>query len=473
MLRTHTCGELTIQDVGKDVELCGWVGSRRDHGKLIFIDIRDRQGLTQVVFIPKEAPQAYELGQSLRSEFVIRIKGRVNPRPKGTINPKIPTGEVEVLARELEILNPSLSLPFEISDSLDLGEEIRLKYRYLDLRRPRMLNNILLRHKLYQVSRSLLNASGFIEVETPVLTKSTPEGARDFLVPSRLSPGEFYALPQSPQLFKQILMVSGLEKYFQIAKCFRDEDLRSDRQPEFTQLDMEMSFVDEEDVFSVSERLFYEIFKQLKGVELSLPFKRLTYKEAMEGYKSDKPDLRREKDEFALVWITDFPLFKFNREENRWESEHHPFTAPNHNDTVLLQAGNLAGVRSRSYDLVLNGQEIASGSIRIHNQDVQQAIFKILGLSAEEVKAKFGFLLEAFSYGAPPHGGIAFGLDRLLTIITGCDSIREVIAFPKTQKGICPLTSAPSEVAEKQLNELNLTYKKSPPQGVGGCPPKF
>lgn len=469
MLRTHGCGELTINDAGKDVTLCGWVGSRRDHGKLIFIDIRDRQGLTQAVFIPKEQPKAYELAVSLRSEFVIKVKGKVSPRPKGTSNPKIPTGEIEILAQDLEILNPSDNPPFEIGDCLDIGEEIRLRYRYLDLRRPKMLSNILLRHKLYQIIRSFFDAEGFIEVETPVLTKSTPEGARDFLVPSRLNRREFYALPQSPQLFKQILMVAAIDKYFQLAKCFRDEDLRADRQPEFTQLDMEMSFINEEDIFAIFEKLFYEIFKQLKGVELVIPFKRMTYQEAMNEYNSDKPDLRQAKGEFlppsdvpaayAFVWITDFPLFKFNEDEKRWDSEHHPFTAPRDEDISLLQGKDLGQIRSRSYDLVLNGQEIASGSIRIHNQGLQKNIFQVLGLSDEEIKSKFGFLLEAFSYGAPPHGGIALGLDRFLTIISGSDSIREVIAFPKTQRGSCPMTSAPSEVTQKQLGELHLSYK--------------
>lgn len=465
MLRTHTCGELTINDVGKEVVLCGWVGARRDHGKLIFIDIRDRSGITQAVFIPKESPQGYELATTLRSEFVIRLRGKVNPRPKGTVNPRIPSGEIEILAMELEILNPAANLPFEISESLEVplggqvGEEIRLKYRYLDLRRQAMSSNILLRHKLYQALRKFLDSAGFIEVETPILTKSTPEGARDFLVPSRLNPGEFYALPQSPQLFKQLLMVSGLEKYFQIAKCFRDEDLRADRQPEFTQLDMEMSFINEDDILGLTERLFYAIFKELKGIELPIPWTRMTYKEAMERYHCDKPDLRLAGNEFAFVWIIDFPLFKYNDEEKRWESEHHPFTAPNAQDIPLMDKGGLAGIRSRSYDLVLNGNEIASGSIRIHGQGLQEKIFRILGLSDEEAKAKFGFLLEAFTYGAPPHGGIAFGLDRILAILTGCASIRDVIAFPKTQKGICPMTGAPGEVTQTQLNELNLTYK--------------
>lgn len=461
MLRTHTCGELTINDVGREVTLCGWVNARRDHGKLIFIDIRDRQGITQAVFVPGEAPIAYESAASLRSEFVIQLKGKVNPRPRGTINPKISTGEIEILAQELEILNPSQNPPFEISDNLEIGEESRLKYRYLDLRRQKMFSNIVLRHKLYQITRRILDEEGFIEVETPILTKSTPEGARDFLVPSRLSPGEFYALPQSPQLFKQLLMVSGIEKYFQIAKCFRDEDLRSDRQPEFTQLDMEMSFVSEDDIFQVTERLFSRLLKELKGIEIGLPFKRICYRESISQYGSDKPDLRAQKEQFAFCWVTDFPLFKFNEEEKRWESEHHPFTAPQDEDISLLDdPKRLSSVRSRSYDLVLNGQEIASGSIRIHNQELQRKVFQALGLTPDEAKAKFGFLLEAFTYGAPPHAGIAFGLDRLLSILSNAHSIREVIAFPKTQKGTCLMTNAPSEVSEKQLSELNLTYKQ-------------
>jgi len=462
MLYTHTCGELTIKDVGKEVTLCGWVQARRDHGKLIFIDVRDRYGLTQVVFIPKEAPDAYKTAGSLRNEFVIKLKGKINPRPQGTINPKIPTGEIELAAQELEILNPSGALPFEIDDNLQLGEEIRLKYRYLDMRRQSVLNNIILRHRLYQACRRYLDRQGFIEVETPILTKSTPEGARDFLVPSRLSPGEFYALPQSPQLFKQILMVAGTQKYFQIAKCFRDEDLRADRQPEFTQLDLEMSFLSEEDIFGLSEGLFSEMFKELKGIELKVPFPRLAYKDAMSRYGCDKPDLRKEKEGFAFAWIVDFPLFKFNQEEKRWESEHHPFTAVKEEDIPLLEGKDLANIRSRSYDLVLNGQEIASGSVRIHNQELQKKIFQILGLTPQEAETKFGFLLEAFTYGAPPHGGIAFGLDRLLAILIGCDSIREVIPFPKTQKGTCPMTNAPSEVTEEQLKELNLSYLKKP-----------
>ncbi|MCM8770385.1 MAG: aspartate--tRNA ligase [Candidatus Omnitrophica bacterium] len=461
MLYTHTCGELKAKDIGKEVTLCGWVQARRDHGKLIFIDIRDRYGITQVVFIPKSATAAYKKAQDLRNEFVILVKGVVNRRPKGTENPKLSTGEIEVEARELEILNPAKTPPFEIDDNIEVGEESRLKYRYLDLRRKRVFENFILRHRLYKLVRNFLDKEGFIEAETPMLTKSTPEGARDYLVPSRLNPGQFYALPQSPQLFKQILMVAGIEKYFQIAKCFRDEDLRADRQPEFTQLDLEMSFIEENDIFELSEKLMKEIFKEIKGIEIKIPFIRLSYNEAISKYNSDKPDLRKElKEDFAFVWIVDFPLFKYNPEEKRWESEHHPFTAPRPQDIALLDNVSLDKVKARSYDLVLNGQEIGSGSIRIHNQELQRKIFKIIGLDEEEARKRFGFLLEAFEYGAPPHGGIAFGLDRFLAILAQEESIREVIAFPKTQKAFCPLTGAPSDVDEQQLEELNITVKR-------------
>ncbi|MBI4707794.1 MAG: aspartate--tRNA ligase [Candidatus Omnitrophica bacterium] len=460
MLRTHTCGQLTKADVGKEVVLCGWVATRRDHGKLIFIDIRDRYGLTQVTFIPRDAGESYKIAQDLRSEFVIKVTGVVNPRPQGTINPKLATGEVEVLAKNVEILNPSLNPPFEIQEELNVSEESRLKYRYLDLRRKKVFNNLELRSNLYKIIRNYLSARDFIECETPILTKSTPEGARDYLVPSRLNPGQFYALPQSPQLFKQILMVSGIERYYQIAKCFRDEDLRADRQPEFTQLDMEMSFVDEEDIFKLSEELMQLILKELKGIEIKTPFPRLTYAQAQEKYKSDKPDLRKElNSDFAFVWIVDFPLFKFNDEEKRWESEHHPFTSPAMEDLAALES-DPAKVKSRSYDLVLNGNEIGSGSIRIHSQNLQERIFKIIGISEEEARKRFGFLLEAFQYGAPPHAGVAYGLDRLLTILSGEESIREVITFPKTSTGACPLTNAPSDVAERQLKELGIAVIK-------------
>ena len=461
MLRTHNCGELTANDAGKEVTLCGWVATRRDHGKLIFIDIRDRYGLTQVVFIPKECGQeTYAKGSQLRSEFVIRVKGTVNKRPANTINPKLATGEIEVPAKELEVLNPSLTPPFEIEDTLEVTEEARLKYRYLDLRRKKVFSNFIMRHNLYKVIRAFLDAQGFIESETPILTKSTPEGARDYLVPSRLNPGEFYALPQSPQLFKQILMVSGIDKYYQIAKCFRDEDLRADRQPEFTQLDLEMSFPDEEDIFLVIERLMQLIFKEIKGIDIPVPFPRMSFAQAQAKYATDKPDLRKEfNTEFAFVWIKDFPLFKYNEEEKRWESEHHPFTAPAAEDLALLEE-TPAKIKSRSYDLVLNGTELGSGSIRIHDQALQEKIFKIIGLSREEAHKRFGFLMEAFQFGAPPHGGFAFGIDRLLAILAGEDSIREVITFPKTQKAFCPLTNAPSGVDERQLKELHLSIKK-------------
>ena len=459
MLRTHTCGQLNSADTGKQVTLCGWVARRRDHGKLIFIDIRDRYGFTQVVFIPKESGEAYKLAQELRSEFVIKLSGVVNKRPAGTINTKLATGEIEVLAKELQILNPSLTPPFEIEDTAQITEEMRLKYRYLDLRRARVFNNLVLRSSLYKIIRAYLGGLDFIECETPILTKSTPEGARDYLVPSRLNIGQFFALPQSPQLFKQILMVSGIERYYQIAKCFRDEDLRADRQPEFTQLDIEMSFVNEEDIFALTEGLMKSILKELKNIDIQVPFKRISYKETMQKYGSDKPDLRAElKNDFAFCWIVDFPLFKFNAEEKRWESEHHPFTAPAETDLENMEKAP-DKVKSRSYDLVLNGMELGSGSIRIHRQELQERIFNIIGIDKEEMRRRFGFLLEAFQFGAPPHAGVAFGLDRLLAILSGESSIREVITFPKTSGAFCPLTRAPSDVEDKQLKELGITIK--------------
>jgi aspartyl-tRNA synthetase len=460
MLRTHTCAGLNANDIGKEATLCGWVANRRDHGKLIFIDIRDRYGLTQVVFIPKESGEAYKLAQELRSEFVIKLKGTVNKRPGGTINAKLATGEIEILAKELEILNPSLTPPFEIQDEVEITEELRLKYRYLDLRRTKVFNNLLLRSNLYKVIRGYLANKDFIECETPILTKSTPEGARDYLVPSRSNPGQFFALPQSPQLFKQILMVSGIEKYYQIAKCFRDEDLRADRQPEFTQLDLEMSFINQEDILTLAEGLMQLIFKELKNINIPTPFPRISYAQAMEKYKCDKPDLRPEtKTEFAFCWVVDFPLFKFNTQEKRWESEHHPFTAPAPEDLRNLETSP-DKVKSCSYDLVLNGMELGSGSIRIHRPELQEKIFNIIGINKEEAAKRFGFLLEAFKFGAPPHGGVAFGLDRLLAIISNESSIREVITFPKNSGACCLLTSAPSDVSDKQLIELSITIKK-------------
>jgi aspartyl-tRNA synthetase len=460
MLRTHTCGELRKEHKDQAVSLCGWVHRRRDHGKLIFIDIRDRYGITQVVFVPSVAPEAHQLAQQLGPEFVVKINGSVSVRPPKNVNADVPTGEIELLAKGLEILNPSKVPIFEIEDNIEVAEELRLKYRYLDLRRNKVQEALKIRHKLCSAIRQFLYKEGFLEIETPVLTKSTPEGARDFLVPSRLSQGQFFALPQSPQLFKQILMVSGMDKYFQIVKCFRDEDLRADRQPEFTQLDMEMSFVTEEDIFALTERLYKEVFKEILGIDLETPFPRLTHAEAMKTYQSDKPDTRKPGEKFALLWVVDFPMFKYNKEEKRWESEHHPFTSIKEDQVEFLNRGEYDKVRARSYDLVLNGNEIGSGSVRIHRKEMQQKVFDIIGLSPEEAEKRFGFLLRAFEYGAPPHAGVAYGIDRLVTILTGLESIRDTIAFPKTQKGSCLMTEAPSDVDEKQLIELGLMKLK-------------
>ena len=452
MKRTHTCGELTVKNIGEKAILTGWVHKRRDHGKLIFVDIRDRYGMTQIVFFKMKA------AEELRSEYVIAVKGIVQKRPKGTENPDMSTGQIELGVEELEIMNPSLTPPFELDNAANISEEVRLKYRYIDLRRPDVQKRLILRHRIIKSMRDFLDKDGFIEVETPVLTKSTPEGARDFLVPSRLSHGKFFALPQSPQLFKQLLMVSGLERYFQVAKCFRDEDLRADRQPEFTQLDMELSFTDEEEIFGIIEKLLFSVFKESIGIELKIPFPRMSYKEAMEKYNSDKPDIREKKQGFQFLWVTSFPLFRYSEEEKKWDMEHHPFTYPLVEDIDLIEK-DPAKVRSRAYDLVINGVEIASGSIRIHKRDLQEKIFKRIGLSMDQARERFGFLLEAFEYGAPPHGGIALGLDRLIALMAGSDTIRDVIAFPKTQKAGCPLTDAPSRVDEKQLQELGIKIK--------------
>lgn len=451
--RTHVCGELTAKNIGQKAALLGWVHKRRDHGKIIFVDIRDRYGLTQVVFFKNKK------AEELRSEYVIAVKGTVQRRPKGTENPKIVTGEIELAADDVEILNASQTPPFELDEMSDTSEEVRLRYRYIDLRRPEMQKRLFLRHRACKSIRDFLDKERFIEVETPVLTKSTPEGARDFLVPSRLSRGKFFALPQSPQLFKQLLMVAGFERYFQIAKCFRDEDLRSDRQPEFTQLDMEMSFVEEDAIFDVTERLLYHVFKETSGIELKLPFPRMTYREAMEKHNTDKPDLRKDGQGVEFLWVLNFPLFKFDEDEKQWGMEHHPFTSPVAEDTDLIESSP-EKVRSRAYDLVINGIEIASGSIRIHNRELQEKVFKRIGMDMSRAKERFGFLLEAFGYGAPPHGGIAFGLDRLLALMCGVESIREVIAFPKTQKASCPMTEAPSDVDNRQLRELGIRSEK-------------
>lgn len=456
MLRTHTCGELTQQHIGTKVTLCGWVFRRRDHGKITFVDIRDRYGITQIVFLPKTAAAA--TAKSLNNEDVIQISGTVSQRPKNTENPKLTTGYVEVAVENVAVLNPSLELPFSLEDS-STSEEIRYYHRYLDLRREEANAQIVLRHRLTQAMRGFLNAEHFLDIETPFLTKSTPEGARDFLVPSRLSAGMFYALPQSPQLFKQILMIAGMDRYYQIVRCFRDEDLRKDRQPEFTQLDIEMSFITHEDLFSLIERLVHHVFKSVLNIELPIPFPRITHKEAMEKYKSDKPHAHPEK-EFDFLWVVDFPLFHYNKEEHRIESEHHPFTLPHPEDMHLLDEQPLK-VRSSSYDLVLNGNEIASGSLRIFSTELQKKIFSLMGIDEQTAESKFGFLLRALRYGAPPHGGIALGLDRIAALIAKVDSIREVIAFPKTQKGTCLMSGAPSVVEEKQLRELAIEVTPS------------
>lgn len=456
MLRTHTCGELRKDHGQQRVTLCGWVAARRDHGKLIFIDIRDRYGLTQVVFIPSVSREAHAVASRLGPEFVIKVTGTVSVRPEKMVNPDLPTGEIELCATELEILNESKTPVFEIDDNLDVNEDLRLTYRYLDMRRAKLRKALETRHQVCRIIRQIMHGEKFLEIETPVLTKSTPEGARDFLVPARLTPGKFFALPQSPQLFKQIMMVGGMDRYFQIVKCFRDEDLRADRQPEFTQMDMEMAFVDEDDIFAIFEKIFVAIFKEIKGIDLPVPFPRMTHAEAMKNYNSDKPDLRRPGEEFSVSWIIDFPMFKYNQEEKRWESEHHPFTSIKQEDLAHLESGDYGKIRARSYDLVLNGNELASGSVRIHNRDMQNKIFDIIGFDEEEARRRFGFLLQAFEYGAPPHAGAAFGLDRLIAILSGLDSIRDTIAFPKTQKGNCLLTAAPSDVDQKQLRELGV-----------------
>ena len=584
MIRTHNCGELKLKDKGTEATLCGWVASRRDHGEIIFMDLRDKHGITQIVFDPEKSREVHEKAHQLRSEYCVKVTGKVSPRPEGTVNPKIPTGEIEVDVERIEVLSESDTTPFEIKDDLEVAEEVRLKYRYLDLRRAPMQEKLKIKHKLYRFITDCLDEQGFLSVETPMLTKSTPEGARDYLVPARVQEGSFYALPQSPQIFKQLLMVAGIEKYFQIVRCFRDEDLRADRQPEFTQLDMEMSFVEQDDIFEVCEELFKGMFKEVMGVDIKTPFERVGYYDAMNRYGSDKPDRRFEvflhdltedvkdcgfqvfksavtsggkvmalaapgyadisrkdideltsfvaeygakglayfkveeaglaspitkffkpeemdlirrktgaktgdmifmvadtqevvwdslgalrlkigknkglidRDKFDFLWVVDFPLFKFNKDEKRWVSEHHPFTFFRKEDMPLLEEGDLGKIRSLSYDLVLNGSEIGSGSIRIHQKDVQKKIFDVLGLTDEECEKKFGFLLEAFRYGPPPHGGIAFGMDRLVTLFTRDISIREVIPFPKTQKGVCPLTGAPSYVDDKQLRELGIKH---------------
>ncbi len=443
----------TPQKVGQKVRLFGWVNSIRDHGKLVFVDLRDRSGIVQVV-------GAKEILGELKNEFVVCLEGEVKKRPEKLVNPKISTGGVEVGAKSLEILSSAKELPFDIyGTGRKINEDLRLKYRYLDLRRPRLANNLFLRHQLLQTFRQTLVRHGFWEIETPNLSKSTPEGARDFLVPSRLQPGKFYALPQSPQQYKQLLMVAGFERYFQIATCFRDEDLRADRQLEFKQVDLEMSFVDREAVLTEVEEVMIEVMKALGKPILKTPFPRLTYKEAMEKYHSDKPDLRSEKDEekLAFAWVVDFPLFE-KTPQRTIAPVHHPFTNPNPEDLPLLEKSPLK-VRSWQYDLVCNGQEVGGGSIRITDPKIQEKVFAILGHSKEEIREKFGHLLTAFEYGVPPHGGIALGFDRLVAILSGEESIREAIAFPVNTAGKTAVMDAPSAVAEEQLKELGIKIR--------------
>jgi len=454
----------TIEKVGEQVKLAGWVNKRRNHGQIIFIDLRDQSGLIQIVFSPKDKA-LYQVANSLRPEWVISIEGKVNQRPSNMANSNIPTGEIEISVEKLKILNQSKITPFEISQDKEINEELRLKYRYLDLRQQKMKNNLILRHKVIKLIRDFMDKRGFIEVETSILTKSTPEGARDFLVPSRFHPGKFYALPQAPQQLKQLLMVAGLEKYFQLARCFRDEDLRGDRQPEFTQLDVEMSFIKQKDVLDLIEKMLIKIVRKLVKFDERLskkltfrPFLRLDYQEAIKKYGTDKPDLRKNpKDphELAFVWVLNWPLFEWNSQEKRYNPCHHIFTAPQKKDLPLLEKETLK-VHSWQYDLVLNGFELAGGSIRIHQRDIQEKVFKLVGLSKKEIDEKFGHLLNAFEYGAPPHGGIALGIERFLMILLNEKSIREVMAFPKTGDGRDLMMEAPSPVSPEQLKELNI-----------------
>ncbi|MCA9485561.1 MAG: aspartate--tRNA ligase [Nanoarchaeota archaeon] len=445
MYRTHTCGELTKKEVGKKVTLAGWVDSVRSHGKVNFIDLRDRYGKTQVVILGK---------LDVKPEYCIQVEGEVVARKEGMTNKDMATGDIEVFTKKLNVLNECPTLPFELNDE-SVSEDLKLKDRYIDLRSDRLQKKLFLRHKLYAAIMEYMDKEGFVYIETPILAKSTPEGARDYIVPSRVNAGTFYALPQSPQIFKQLCMVAGFDKYYQIARCFRDEDLRADRQPEFTQLDIEMSFVEVDDIINTMEGLYKHIWKKVLNVDLKTPFPRISYKEAMEKYNRDNPDLRKnpeDKNEWAFCWVVDFPSFEYNEEDKRWYAVHHPFTSPE-DGVDFSKPGE---IKAKAYDLVLNGSEIGGGSIRIHNREIQNKVFETLGLSEEEANEKFGFLLNALSRGAPPHGGIAFGLDRVAQLLTQSDNIREVIAFPKNKAAQDVMMDAPSAVSEAQLRDAHI-----------------
>lgn len=466
----------TTKLVGERIRVCGWVNSIRSHGKILFVDLRDISGILQLVFSPfssaalakedKQKEKIYELAKELRPEWVVEVIGKVSERPKAMMNPKIATGQIEVMADEIKVLSKAKTLPFSIEDDgRQINEEKRMKYRYLDIRRERMKKNFIMRNRVLQFMRESLQKEGFVEIETPILTKSTPEGARDFIVPARLQPGKFYALPQSPQQYKQLLQVGGFERYFQIARCFRDEDPRGDRQAEFTQLDLEMSFMERDEILDLVERLYIDIIKKLfpeKRIQ-KIPFPRLSYSEAMEKYQSDKPDLRNNKndsDELAFAFIIDFPMFEWKEEEKRWDAVHHPFTRPQTEDIGEIKK-NPGKILAHQYDFVLNGYEIGGGSLRSYRPEILEAVFEVMGHTKAEIREKFGHLLEAFEYGVPPHGGIAPGIDRFLAIVLNEPNIREVIAFPKTGDSRDLMMNAPSEVTEEQLKELSIKTIKT------------
>ena len=449
MLRTHTCGELREKDSGKKVKLAGWVDTIRAYGKLAFIDLRDRYGKTQIV--------VRDIKAEVKPEYVIVVSGKVQERKKGTENKELETGDIEVVADGIEVLNKSLTPPFEINTDKEINEDVRLKYRFLDLRSKKMQDNLIFRAKVAQAVREYFIDNGFIEIETPLLVKPTPEGARDYIVPSRVNKGKFYAFPQSPQLYKQILMISGFDKYFQIARCLRDEDLRQDRQPEHTQIDLEMSFVDSNDIMSFVEGMYKHVFKKILNVNLK-KFERLTYAEAMKRYKSDKPDLRKDKKdmkEFAFCWVYDFPLFSYDKDEKKWTPEHHMFTSPKKEHIEFLEK-DPGKVNGELFDVVLNGMELGSGSIRISNPELQERVMKVIGMEKKEARQKFGFLLDAYDYGGPIHGGMGLGFDRLVALMLGYTDIRETIAFPKNKSAQNPMDGSPAEVDEKQLKEAHI-----------------